>query len=70
MKDRELLKAIKEKLAEIAKTDPQWRLIRGREVLSAADILQRLDKDKKLRQFLMAGSVGVAVEMWGKGTKK
>ena len=42
MKGKELLGVIKEKLVEIAKNDPSWKLIRGREVLSAADILWRL----------------------------
>ena len=69
MKEKEILEAIKDKLAEIAKNDPSWKLIRGREVLSAADILQRLDKDKKLRQFLVAGSAKLAVEMWRRPQK-
>ena len=55
MKDKEILETIKKKLEDMAWSDPSWRLIRGRESLSAADVLQRLDKDKELRKFLVDG---------------
>jgi len=70
MSEKELIAEIKKTLTRIANGDTAWRLILGRESLSATDVIQRLDKDKKLRKFIVTHYVGLAVEMEQRGREK
>ncbi|GAJ00179.1 unnamed protein product [marine sediment metagenome] len=63
MSEKDLIAEIKKTLTKIANNDPSWKLVLGRETLSASDLVQRLDKDKKLRKFVLTHYVGLAVEM-------
>lgn len=63
MSEKDLIAEIKKTLTKIANNDPSWKLVLGRETLSASDLVQRLDKDKKLRKFVLTHFVGLAVEM-------
>lgn len=68
--EKELIAEIKRTLAKIAGNDASWRLVLGRESLTASEVVQRLDKDKKLRKFVVTHYVGLAVEMEKRGRKK
>jgi len=63
MSEKELIAEIKKTLSKIANNDPSWKLVLGRETLSATELIQKLDKDKKLRKFVVTHYVGLAVEM-------
>jgi len=68
--DKELIAEIKKTLAKIANNDPTWKLVLGRETLSASDVIQRLGNDRKLRKFVVTHYVGLAVEMEVRARKK
>ncbi|MBA7547984.1 hypothetical protein ES705_40425 [subsurface metagenome] len=68
--EKELIAEIKKTLAKIAGNDASWRLVLGRESLTASEVVQRLDKDKKLRKFIVTHYVGLAVEMEKQGREK
>jgi hypothetical protein len=70
MSEKELINEIKKTLTGIAQNNSSWRLMLGRESLSATDVIQRLDKDKKLRKMVLAQSLGLAIEMFHKGREK
>lgn len=59
----ELILEVQKTLQKIAETNPSWRLALGTEMLSATDVLQRLDKDKKLRKIVLIHYVGLAIEI-------
>ncbi|MBA7561945.1 hypothetical protein ES708_03592 [subsurface metagenome] len=70
MSEKELIAEIKRTLAKIANNDPTWKLVLGRETLSATDVIQRLDNDRKLRKLVVTHYVGLAVEMEVRARKK
>ncbi|MBA7582549.1 hypothetical protein ES708_24480 [subsurface metagenome] len=63
MSEKELIAAIKKTLIEVSHNNPSWRLLRGRESLSAEEVIGKLDNDKKFRKFVVTHYVGLAVEM-------
>ena len=72
MSEKDLITEIKKTLAKIAETNANhpWRLILGKEVLSASDVIQRLDKDRELRKMVLTHYVGLAVEIEQKAREK
>jgi len=68
--DKVLITEIKKTLTKIANNNSSWTLVLGRETLSATDVIQRLDKDKKLRKIVLTHYVGLAVEMEKQGREK
>lgn len=68
--EKELIAEIKKTLTKIAGNDASWRLMLGRESLTAAEVVQRLDKDPKLRKFVVTHYVGLAIEMEKHGREK
>ena len=68
--DKVLITEIKKTLSKIANNNSSWTLVLGRETLSATDVIQRLDKDKKLRKIVLTHYVGLAVEMEKRGREK
>lgn len=68
--EKELIAEIKKTLSKLANNNPSWALVLGRETLSATDVIQRLDKDKKLRKFVVTHYLGLAVEMEKQGREK
>lgn len=63
MSDKELLTEIKKTLSKVAANNSNWRLVLGRETLSASEVVERLDKDKKLRKIVLTHYIGLAVEI-------
>lgn len=61
--DKELIAEIKRTLTKIADNDPSWKLVLGRETLSATEVIQRLGNDHKLRKFVVKHYIGLAVEI-------
>jgi hypothetical protein len=43
---------IQKTLSKIAENDPSWKLVLGTETLSATKLIQRLNKDRKLRKVV------------------
>jgi hypothetical protein len=70
MSEKELITEIKKTLTKIANNNSTWKLILGRESLTAADVMKRLDNDRKLRKFLVKHYVGLAVELEQKAREK
>ncbi|GAI68780.1 unnamed protein product [marine sediment metagenome] len=70
MSEKELIAEIKKTLTKIANNDPSWKLVLGRETLSATEVIQRLGNDRKLRKFVVTHYVGLAVEMEKRGREK
>ena len=70
MSDKDLIAEIKKTLTGIAQNNSSWRLMLGRESLSASEVIQRLDKDKKLRKMVVAHYVGLACEIEQKAREK
>jgi uncharacterized phage-like protein YoqJ len=68
--EKYLIETIKQSLLKIAEKDPRWRLYLGKEKLSAAEVLKRLDKDKELRKLVTKNSIALAIEMWNEGSKR
>ena len=62
--EKDLIARIKKSLIAKAEKDPSWTLFLGKEQLSAADLLKRLDKDKALRKMVIESSFALAIEMW------
>lgn len=67
MSEKDLVAAIKKALIEISHNNPTWRLIRGRESLSAEQVIGKLDKDKKFRKFVVTHYVELAIEIENRG---
>jgi hypothetical protein len=61
--EKELLGEIKKTLLKIAEKDPGWRLMLGRESLSATEVIERLGSDKKLKTTVVKHYVGLAIEI-------
>lgn len=70
MSEKELIAEIKKTLEKIAGNDPTWGLVLGREILTATEVVQRLDNDKKLRKLVVRHYVGLAVEIERKAREK
>lgn len=68
--DKELIAAIKKTLIEISHNNPTWRLLRGRESLSAEQVIQKLENDKKFRKFVVTHYVELAVLIENRGREK
>ena len=68
--DKDLIAEIKTTLTRIAQNDPSWRLMLGRESLSASELIQRLGTDKKLQKLVLQHYVGLAVEIEQKARQK
>ncbi|MBA7592760.1 hypothetical protein ES708_34954 [subsurface metagenome] len=70
MSDKELVAAIKKTLIEISHDNPSWRLLRGRESLSAEEVIGKLDNDKKFRKFVVTHYMELAVLIENRARKK
>lgn len=70
MSEKELIAEIKKTLTGLAQNNSSWRLILGRETLSAPEVIERLDKDKRLRKMVLTHYVGLAVEIEQKAREK
>ena len=70
MSGKELLAEIKKTLTGLAQNNSSWRLMLGRESLSASEVIQRLDKDPKLRKAVVKHYVGLAIEIEQRGRQK
>ncbi|GAI69840.1 unnamed protein product [marine sediment metagenome] len=70
MSDKELVAAIKKTLIEISHDNPSWRLLRGRESLSAEEVIGKLDNDKKFRKFVVTHYMELAVLIENRGREK
>lgn len=68
--EKELIAEIKKTLTKIADSDPSWRLMLGRESLSAAEVVKRLDNDKKLRKVVLTHYIGLAVQIEQRAREK
>jgi len=68
--EKELIAEIKKTLVRIGGKDPSWRLVLGRESLSATEVTQRLDRDKKLRKLVLTHYMGLAIEIEQKAREK
>ncbi|GAI89020.1 unnamed protein product, partial [marine sediment metagenome] len=68
--EKELIAEIQKTLTKIANNDSSWRLMLGRESLTAAEVVKRLDKDKKLRKVVLTHYIGLAVEIEQKARDK
>ena len=68
--EEDLIAEIKKTLTAVADHDPSWTLILGRETLSATAVVQRLDRDPKLKKVVLRHYVGLAVEIEQRGRKK
>jgi len=70
MSEKELIAAIKKTLIEISHDNPSWRLLRGRESLSAEEVIGKLDNDKKFRKFVVTHYMELAVLIENRARKK
>ncbi len=70
MSDKELIAAIKKTLIEISHDNPSWRLLRGRESLSAEEVIGKLDNDKKFRKFVVTHYMELAVLIENRAREK
>ncbi|GAI41452.1 unnamed protein product [marine sediment metagenome] len=68
--EKELIAAIKKTLIEISHNNSTWRLLRGRESLSAEEVIGKLDNDKKFRKFVLAHYLELAVLIENRGREK
>ena len=69
-KDKELIAAIKKTLIEVSHNNSTWRLVRGRESLTATDVIQKLDNDKKFKKFVVTHYMELAVLIENRGREK
>jgi len=60
MSEREIVKAIKENLR---RQDDGWKLIMGREVLTAREVIRRLDRDRAFRKRIVKMVVELSVDI-------
>ena len=71
MGDEKVLKAAVLRYLEAKeKSEPGWKLILGRESLTAAQLRERLNKDKKLWKDIRQWADALAVDMFNEGSKK
>lgn len=67
--EKDLIAAIKKTLIEISHNNPAWRLSRGRERLSAEEVIAKLG-DKKFRKFVVTRYMELAVRIENRGREK
>ena len=60
--EKDIVATIKRLLTEISHNNPTWRLIRGRESLSAEEVIRKLDKDRKFRKFMVSNYAALTKE--------
>ena len=60
MSEREIVKAIKDNLR---RQDDGWKLVMGREVLTAKEVIRRLDRDRAFRKRLVKMVVELSVDI-------
>ena len=71
MGDEKILKdAVMRYLERTAERDPEWKLYLGKESLTAAQLRERLKKDKKLWKEIREWADALAVDMFNEGRKK
>ena len=70
MSEKELIAAIKKTLIEVSHNNPSWRLLRGRESLSAEEVIGKLDNDKKFRKFVVTHYMELAVLIENRAREK
>ena len=70
MSEGELIAEIQKTLSKIAENDPSWKLVLGTETLSATELIQRLNKDRKLRKVVLTHYIGLAVQIEQKARQK
>lgn len=63
MSDKTVVSAIKKHLE---RQDDGWRFVMGREVLTAKQMIKKLNKDKKFRKLIVEMVVEQTVEILGK----
>ena len=68
--EKDLVVAIKKTLIEISHNNPTWRLLQGRESLSAEEVIRKLDNDKKFRKFVLTHYLELAVLIENRGREK
>jgi len=69
--DEKILKdAVMRYLEKKERNDPGWKLYLGRESLSAAQLRERLQKDKKLWKEIREWADALAVDMFNEGSRK
>jgi len=68
--EKDLIAEIKKTLTGLAQNNSSWRLMLGMESLSASEVIQRLDNDKKLRKMVVKHYVGLAIEIEQRGRQK
>jgi len=69
--DEKILKAaVIRYLEKQEEADPGWKLVLGKESLSAAQVRERLQKDKKLWKEIRQWADALAVDMFNEGSKK
>jgi len=68
--EKALIEEIKKTLGKITESNPAWRLVLGRESLSATEVIKKLGNDKKLQRFVLTHYVGIAVELEQKAREK
>ena len=60
MSDKELVHALKRKLKE---KDDSWRFIYGREVLTAEDMIKKIDQDKKFKKTIVKMITSLSMDL-------
>ena len=71
MGDEKILReAVMRYLERTAERDPEWRLFLGKESLSATQLREKLQKDKKLWKEIREWADALAVDMFNEGSKK
>jgi len=71
MGDEKILKAAVLRYLEAKeKSEPDWKLFLGKESLTASELRERLNKDKKLWKEIRQWADALAVDMFNEGSKK
>ena len=60
MSEKDIVKAIKENLR---RQDDGWRLVMGREILTAREVIRRIDRDRAFRKRLVKMVVELSVDI-------
>jgi len=69
--DEKVLKAAVLRYLEAKeKAEPDWKLFLGKESLTASQLRERLNKDKKLWKEIRQWADALAVDMFNEGSKK
>jgi len=68
--EKVLRAAVLRYLEKQEEADPGWKLVLGKESLSAAQVRERLQKDNKLWKEIRQWAMALAVDMFNEGSKK